>query len=121
MMVIPAQESFHCVEVSEMGEVKAITPVSELPIRVNGGYFVLSQEVFDYLPPGGDLVADACGTLAGEGKLYGYRYDGFWKPADTFKERAELDAGYHRGDRPWMVWEDKVESTNKLDPLAVSR
>ena len=41
----------------------------------------------------------------GEGRLFGYRYDGFWKPADTFKERAELDAGYHRGDRPWMVWE----------------
>ena len=66
---------------------------------------MLSQEIFDYLPPGGDLVADGCGTLAGQGRLFGYRYDGFWKPADTFKERAELDAGYHRGDRPWMLWE----------------
>ena len=66
---------------------------------------MLSQEIFDLLPPGGDLVADVCGTLAGQGRLFGYRYDGFWKPADTFKERAELDAGYHRGDRPWMVWE----------------
>ena len=41
----------------------------------------------------------------GKGRLFGYRYDGFWKPADTFKERAELDARYHRGDRPWMLWE----------------
>ena len=115
MLVIPAQESFHCVEVSEAGEVKEIRPVSELPIRVNGGYFVLSQEIFDLIPPGGDLVADACGTLAGEGKLFGYRYDGFWKPADTFNERAELDAGYHRGERPWMVWErDPAEATGGL-------
>ncbi len=68
MMVVPPQSSFHCVEVSETGEVKDIIPVSELPIWENGGYFVLSQEIFDYLPPGGDLVADACGTLAGEGQ-----------------------------------------------------
>ena len=27
----------------------------------------------------------------GRDRLFGYRYDGFWKPADTFKERAELD------------------------------
>ena len=45
------------------------------------------------------------GSLAGEGRVFGYKYDGFWKPADTFKERAELDAGYARGDRPWMLWE----------------
>ena len=37
--------------------------------------------------------------------MFGYKYDGFWKPADTFKERAELDARYNNGDRPWMVWE----------------
>ena len=67
MMIVPPQSSFHCVEVSETGEVKDITPVSELPIWENGGYFVLSQEIFDLLPPGGDLVADVCGTLAGRG------------------------------------------------------
>jgi glucose-1-phosphate cytidylyltransferase len=105
MMVVPPQSSFHCVEVSEAGEVKEITPVSKLPIWENGGFFVLSQEIFDLLPPGGDLVADVCGTLAGQGRLFGYRYEGFWKPADTFKERAELDDRYHRGERPWMVWE----------------
>ena len=32
MMIVPPQSSFHCVEVSETGEVKDITPVSELPI-----------------------------------------------------------------------------------------
>jgi glucose-1-phosphate cytidylyltransferase len=40
-------------------------------------------------------------SLAGTGRLIGYRHDGFWKPADTFKERAELDAGYDKGIRPW--------------------
>lgn len=44
-------------------------------------------------------------TLAGRGELFGYRHEGFWKPADTFKERAELDNDYGRGIRPWAVWE----------------
>ncbi|MEV6562159.1 glucose-1-phosphate cytidylyltransferase [Nocardia sp. NPDC051756] len=106
MMVVPPQSSFHCVDMKPTGEVKEIMPVSRMPLWENGGYFVLSQEIFDLLPPGGDLVADACGTLAGQGRLFGYQHLGFWKPADTFKERAELDAAYQSGKRPWMVWEN---------------
>ncbi|AFU01516.1 MULTISPECIES: sugar phosphate nucleotidyltransferase [Nocardia] len=105
MMVVPPQSSFHCVDMKPTGEVKEIMPVSRMPLWENGGYFVLSQEIFDLLPPGGDLVADACATLAGQGRLFGYQHLGFWKPADTFKERAELDQGYRSGSRPWMVWE----------------
>lgn len=106
LVVTPPQSSFHCVNVAENGEVKEIIPVSRLPIWENGGYFVLSREIFDLLPPpGGDLVADVCERLAGEGRLFGYRHEGFWKPADTFKERAELDSNYSQGIHPWMVWE----------------
>lgn len=105
MMVVPPQQSFHCVDMKPNGEVKEIMPVSRMPLWENGGYFVLTDEVFDLLPPGGDLVADACGALAGQGRLLGYQHLGFWKPADTFKERAELDIGYRTGNRPWMVWE----------------
>jgi glucose-1-phosphate cytidylyltransferase len=107
MIVVPPQSSFHIVDVSDGGCVTGITPVSDLPLGENGGYFVLSQDVFDHLPENGDLVADACVALAADGRLYGYRYDGFWKPADTFKERAELDAAYLDGTRPWAVWEDR--------------
>lgn len=105
MMIVPPQSSFHCVDVLPSGEIKEITPVAKLPIWENGGFFVLTQEIFDHLPEHGDLVEDACGALAAQGRLFGYQHFGFWKPADTFKERAELDAGYVRGERPWMVWE----------------
>ncbi|SHU51018.1 glycosyltransferase family protein [Mycobacteroides abscessus] len=105
MLLVPPQSSFHTVDVDSGGSVTGITAVSKLDIWENGGYFVLSQDVFDHLPPGGDLVEDACGSLAKHGRMFGYKYMGFWKPADTFKERAELDEGYRKGDRPWMVWE----------------
>lgn len=105
IMIVPPNSSFHCLDVNSAGEVKNITPATKLPIWLNGGYFILTQEIFDHLPPGGDLVDDACGALAERGRLIGYQHHGFWKPTDTFKERADLDTGYQRGDRPWMVWE----------------
>jgi glucose-1-phosphate cytidylyltransferase len=106
MMVVPPQSSFHCVEMGVDGMVSGITPVSNLPLWENGGYFVLRREVFDHLPPGGDLVQDACGALAKDGRLLAYPYRGFWQPADTVKERAALDAAYAQGERPWMLWEN---------------
>jgi glucose-1-phosphate cytidylyltransferase len=110
MLIVPPQQSFHCVDVTADGEIKDIVPVSQFPVWENGGYFVLRQEVIDLIPENGDLVADACGALTGTGRLIGFRHEGFWKPADTFKERAELDAGYYKGIRPWMVWESAEHS-----------
>jgi glucose-1-phosphate cytidylyltransferase len=109
MMVVPPQSSFHCVEMGEDGMVGAITAVSEMPMWENGGYFVLRQEIFDHIPEGGDLVADGCVELAKRGRLLAYPYRGFWKPTDTVKEKAALDAGYTRGERPWALWEHERE------------
>lgn len=105
MLVVPPASSFHCVDVSANGEIKEVQPLADMSVGINGGYFVLHQDIIDMIPENGDLVADACTPLAGTGKLIGHRHDGFWKPADTFKERAELDTDYHNGIRPWAVWE----------------
>lgn len=119
MLIVPPQSSFHCVDVSADGDIKEIAPIAKFPIWVNGGYFVLTQEVFDLIPENGDLVGDACMALAGTGRLLGYQHDGFWKPADTFKERAELDADYNAGVRPWMVWEQAHRAA--AEPVSVGR
>ena len=93
-----------------MGEddrVSAIRTLQEMPLRENGGYFVLRPEVIDLIPAGGDLVADAITPLAAQGRIMGYAYDGFWHPADTLKERTALEAAYQSGSRPWMVWDER--------------
>ncbi|MGW5681658.1 sugar phosphate nucleotidyltransferase [Nonomuraea sp. NPDC003754] len=107
MMVVPPPGTFHCVELGADGRVGGITPVTEMPLWINGGYFVLRPEVFDRIPPGGDLVADACAAMAKEGRLLAYPYRGFWRPTDTVKERAALDEEYSRGERPWALWEGR--------------
>lgn len=44
--------------------VSTISSVRTMPFWENGGYFVLRPEVFNHLPGNGDLVEDACGSLA---------------------------------------------------------
>jgi glucose-1-phosphate cytidylyltransferase len=105
MLVVPPQSSFHCVGVGEDGMVDGIIPVNEMPLWENGGYFALRPEVFDHIPPGGDLVADGCVQLAKRGRMLAYPYRGFWRPTDTVKERHQLDQDHARGLRPWMLWE----------------
>ena len=39
------------------------------------------------------------------GSGHAYPYKGYWSPADTVKERAQLDERYHRADCPWMIWD----------------
>ena len=66
----------------------------------NGGYFVLRPEIFDVLREGEDLVPHGFARLIPQGKLLAQRYTGFWRAADTFKDRAELEEMYRRGRLP---------------------
>ncbi|MGH3994306.1 MAG: sugar phosphate nucleotidyltransferase [Pseudonocardiaceae bacterium] len=105
LMVVPPSGTFHCVDLGENGMVGGITPIEEMPLWSNGGYFVLRQEIFDHIPENGDLVTDGCAELAKRGRLMAYPYRGYWRPTDTAKERLALDEAYARGDRPWALWE----------------
>jgi glucose-1-phosphate cytidylyltransferase len=105
LTAVPPQSSFHVVELGEKQHVAGLRPVSEFPLWENGGYFVFRQELFDALRPGEDLVDGALVRLAERGQLVAYRHSGFWVPADTVKERAQLEELYQSGARPWAVWE----------------
>lgn len=95
--------SFHLVQAAENGVVQSIRHVKDVGMRVNGGFFVLRKEIFDYMRDGEELVQEPFQRLAEEKKLLTYPYDGFWACMDTFKERQLLDDMYSRG-APWEVW-----------------
>ena len=71
---------------------------------INGGFFCLKQQIFDYLDEGDELVVEAFQKLMPMGELVAYRHAGFWACMDTFKERQMLDDLWTRGDAPWEVW-----------------
>jgi glucose-1-phosphate cytidylyltransferase len=106
-LAVKPQDSFHVVDLTEDGRVTGLTPVADMAMCINGGYFVLRQEIFDYLDEGDDLVMDGCLRAAREGKMLAARYDGFWAPMDTLKERSALETAYKQGISPWALWRDR--------------
>lgn len=72
---------------------------------INGGFFVLSPKVGDYLT--GDKSIWEQGPLqqlAEEGQLQAFEHTGFWQPMDTIRERQELEEHWQSGDAPWKTW-----------------
>lgn len=105
LLAVPLQSSHHAVDVGEDGVIVNVTPVRELRLWENGGYFLLRQGIFDELHEDEDLMEDGIVRLVRAGKALAYPYKGYWSPADTVKERAQLDEMYQRGHCPWMVWD----------------
>lgn len=106
LCVRPSQ-SFHMVSMDGSRSVSGITHVSHSDIRINGGYFVLRGDVFDYMQPGEELVEQPFQRLIDKKLLTAHRYDGFFVCMDTFKERQSLEDLVARGVAPWTLWDRK--------------
>jgi glucose-1-phosphate cytidylyltransferase len=104
LLAVAPQDSFHVVDIDEDTRISGFTPVADMNMRINGGYFVLRQDIFDYLHEGEDLVMHACVRAAADGRMLAIPYDGFWAPMDTLKERTALEEMHRTGNRPWAVW-----------------
>ncbi|HEY3007288.1 MAG TPA: glucose-1-phosphate cytidylyltransferase [Micromonosporaceae bacterium] len=115
MLAVPPVSTHHVVEMDGAGRVTGVRAVADLMQWENGGYFVLRPEIFDALREGEDLMPHAFGRVLADGRLMAHRYTGFWRAADTFKDRAELEEMFHKGQCPWMLW-DPLRS----DPPAAS-
>jgi len=112
LLAVPPQ-SHHVVDIEENGLITGVTPVRDLRQWENGGYFVLRQEIFDYLAEGEDLVEDVLVRLVPQRRVLAYPYKGYWTPADTVKERAQLEEMYQRGQCPWMIWDPERSAVPK--------
>jgi len=73
---------------------------------INGGFFVLSPEVLNYLD-GDDCVWEQqpLSRLATEGQLMAFEHDGFWQPMDTLRDKIHLESLWNEGRAPWKVWD----------------
>ncbi len=120
MLAVPPVSTHHVVEIDEEGQVSGVREVRELMQWENGGYFVLRPAIFDVLRDGEDMVPHAFSRLVPERRLLAQRYNGFWRAADTFKDRAELEDMFHRGQCPWMLWDPQRRGTAPLTLSALT-
>jgi glucose-1-phosphate cytidylyltransferase len=105
LLAVPPVSTHHVIEIGEDALVTAVRDVHELMQWENGGYFVMRQGIFDALREGEDMVPQAFLRLVDQGALLAQRYNGFWRAADTFKDRVELEEMVASRKARWMVWD----------------
>jgi len=73
---------------------------------VNGGFFVLSPKIFDYIADDSTIWERApMQQLAEDGQMSAYFHSGFWQPMDTLRDKYLLDDLWRKGNAPWKVWD----------------
>ena len=72
---------------------------------INGGFFVLSPKVLDYIE--GDQTLwekEPLERLALSGQLSAYLHHGFWQPMDTLRDKTHLEELWADRKAPWKTW-----------------
>jgi glucose-1-phosphate cytidylyltransferase len=94
----------------EIGPNKEVLGFNEKPQasagRINGGFFILNTEVFDYLSDDERLMfeQEPIKKLVADGQLMVFEHDGFWQPMDTSRDYALLNGLYNDKKAPWIKW-----------------
>ncbi len=60
---------------------------------INGGFFVLNREVFDYIDNRENCIFERSPlqNLSRDGQLMAFKHEGFWHPMDTLRDKNYLN------------------------------
>jgi glucose-1-phosphate cytidylyltransferase len=85
-----------------------IKNIKEKPLEhINGGFFVLSNNIFKYLKNDNTIFEKEClPKLAKKKQLLAYKHNGFWGCMDTFREKKELNKLWSSNEKTWKVWSE---------------
>lgn len=72
---------------------------------INGGFFILSPQVLEYIQDD-DMMWEKypLERLAEEGQLSAYLHSGFWHAMDTLRDKNYLEELWHTESAPWKIW-----------------
>ena len=72
---------------------------------INGGFFVLSPQVLDYIQgDGSNWEREPMEQLARDGQISAFQHNGFWQPMDTLRDKIHLEELWASGKAPWKFW-----------------
>jgi glucose-1-phosphate cytidylyltransferase len=94
--------SMHLIKVGGDGRLASFQSAKEADLWINGGFFIMRPEIFDYMREGEELVTEPFARLIAEDRLMAWKHEGFWCPMDTLKDRQYLEELVDRGDMPWL-------------------
>jgi len=111
LLLVQPTASFDIVQAGPGGKVRGISPLTKTDIWINGGFFVMRNEIFRHMQPGEELVREPFQRLIDKGALLAYKYHGFWQCMDTFKDKQHLEE-LNQGPAPWKVWDHAGNGTH---------
>jgi glucose-1-phosphate cytidylyltransferase len=118
LLLVQPTASFDVVRVSLEGTVARISALSQSDIWINGGFFVMRKDIFQYLHLGEELVREPFQRLIGKRALFAYKCTGFWQCMDTFKDKQRLEE-LNQSLAPWKVWNHSTRRET-VEPLLIS-
>jgi glucose-1-phosphate cytidylyltransferase len=72
---------------------------------INGGFFVLSPKVLDYIIDDKTIwEREPLERLAEENNLAAFHHNGFWQPMDTLRDKVYLEELWQSDTAPWKMW-----------------
>ncbi len=75
---------------------------------INGGFFVLEPEIFNYLQGEVENVQwenQPLSEIANDKQLAAFKHSGFWKPMDALRDRNELEQMWQNNNAKWKIWD----------------
>jgi glucose-1-phosphate cytidylyltransferase len=95
--------SAHVVSADADGVVNGVHDIQRGDVWINAGFFVLRRDIIDQIQPGEELVEEVFARLIERREILAFRYEGFWGPMDTIKDKQRLDALADSGRAPWQL------------------
>ena len=98
-------EKYGVLEINQKKVTSFKEKMSRKDTWVNGGFFVLEPEVFDYIKNDSTIwEKEPLEILAKNDQLTVFRHNGFWQPMDTLREKNLLEELWFAGKAPWKKW-----------------
>jgi glucose-1-phosphate cytidylyltransferase len=97
-------EKYGVLEINQKKVTSFKEKISRTDIWVNGGFFVLEPEIFDYIK--NDLTIwekEPLEKLVEINQLSAYQHHGFYQHMDTMKEKEFLNKLWNNGEAKWKI------------------
>ena len=97
---------FGVIDITDNGQITSFKEKDKEDVSwINGGFFVLEPNVFDYIE--GDSTVfekEPLEKLTQEGELNAFKHDGFWRAMDSLNDKNVLEEYWNTGTAAWKVW-----------------
>ena len=102
LTAVNLESQFGILNLNKKNEVTGFREKPKLKYYINGGFYVFSKKIFNYMKKGYDLESDVLRDAAKSRQIAAFRHNGFWKSMNTLKDVIELNELHSKGELKWL-------------------